>query len=122
MPAEPMTLFARIADPAGVARLLRERVPGMAIDGPDDAWRHAVVTLGAGTVTFTHDSDYYAEPNWSVQMNGMAGYFERFPETERKSLALMLPTTFKFSLGLLFDPGDDDDDPRLGHESVVRQL
>jgi hypothetical protein len=73
MPAEPMTLFARIADPAGVARLLRERVPGMTNDGPDDAWRNAAATLGRGTVTFTHDPDYYAGPNWSVQMNGMAG-------------------------------------------------
>jgi hypothetical protein len=123
MPAEPMTLFARIADPAGVARLLRERVPGMAIDGPDDAWRNAVVTLGAGTVTFTHDPDYYAEPNWSVQISGMAGYFSRFPETERKSRALMLPTTFKFSLGLLFDPDDDDDnDPRLEIVYAVVEL
>src|SRR5262245_60886963 len=100
MPAEPMTLFSRIADPAGVARLLRKRVPGVAIDGPDDAWRNAVVKHSTGTLTFTHDPSYYAEPNWSVQMNGMAGYFSRFPETERKSLALMLPTTFKFSLGL----------------------
>lgn len=114
MPAEPMTLFARIADPAGVARLLRERAPGVAIDAPDDAWRRAQLTLGAGTVLFTHDPDYHAEPNWSMQMNAMAGYLARFPETGRKRLALMLPTTFKFSLGLLFDPElDDENDPRL---------
>jgi hypothetical protein len=123
MAAEPMTLFARVADPVGVARLLRERAPGISIDGPEDAWRNAVVTLGAGTVTFTHDPDYYAEPSWPVQMNGMAGYFSRFPETERKSLAVMLPTTFKFSLGLLFDPDDgDDNDPRLQIVYAVAEL
>jgi Domain of unknown function (DUF4272) len=114
MSAEPMTLFARIADPVGVARLLRHLVPRTAFDGPDDAWRNAAVTLAAGTVTFTHDSDYYAEPNWSVQMNGMAGYFSRLPETQRKQIAIMLPTTFKFSLGLLLVPDiHDDNDPRL---------
>ncbi len=123
MPAEPMTLFARIADPAGVARLLRERVPGVALDGPDEGWRHAVVTCSTGTVTFTHEPAYRAEPNWSVQMNGMAGYFARFPDTERKKTALLLPTTFKFSLGLLFDPDDrGDNDPRLEIVHGVAEL
>src|SRR5262245_4512485 len=104
MAMEPMTLFARIADPAGVARLLRERVPTVAIDGPDATWCNATVAFGTRKLTFTHDPAYYAEPNWSVQMNGMRGYFARFPKTDRQGLALMLPTTFKFSLGLLFDP------------------
>lgn len=123
MPAEPMTLFARIADPVGVAQLLRTRAPGTVIDGPDGAWRNAVVTLGAGAVTFTHDPNYHAEPNWSVQMNGMAGYFSRFPATERKDRALMLMTTFKFSLGLLFDPEDDEDnDSRLDIVYAVAEL
>src|ERR1700733_14866794 len=43
---EPMTLFARIADPAGVARQLRQLVPTVRIDGADDDWRTAVVTVG----------------------------------------------------------------------------
>jgi Domain of unknown function (DUF4272) len=114
MAMEPMTLFARIADPAGVARLLRERVPTVVIDGPDDGWKSATVTFGARKLTFTHDPAYYAEPNWSMQMNGMSNYFARFPLTDRKDRALMLTTTFKFSLGLLFDPDyDPRGDPRL---------
>jgi hypothetical protein len=123
MPAEPMTLFARIADPAGVARLLRERVPGVVFDGPDDQWRNAAVPCSTGAVTFTHDPTYLAEPNWSVQMNGMTGYLARFPETQRKKTALLLPTTFKFSLGLLFDSDDcDDSDPRLEIVHAVAAL
>jgi hypothetical protein len=114
MAMEPMTLFARIADPAGVAGLLRERVPTVEIDGQDGGWSNAVVTFGTRKLTFTHDPAYYAEPNWSVQMNGMHDYFARFPETDRKDRALMLTTTFTFSLGLLFDPDyDPEDDPRL---------
>jgi hypothetical protein len=114
MAMEPLTLFARIADPAGVAGLLRERVPTVEIDGQDGGWRNAVVTFGTRKLTFTHDPAYYAEPNWSVQMNEMRGYFARFPETDRKHIAMMLTTTFKFALGLLFDPDyDPDDDPRL---------
>ena len=101
---EPMTLFARIADPAGVARLLRDRMPNVELDGPDDAWRNAIVKLAAGTLKFTHDPAYYSEPSWSTQMSGMAGYFSRFPKSERKSIALSLPTTFKFALGILLDP------------------
>jgi hypothetical protein len=123
MAMEPMTLFARIANPAAVARLLRERAPSADIDGPDDSWRQAVISLGQGTITFTHDPAYYSEPNWSVQMNGMRGYFSHFPETDRKARALLLPTTFKFSLGLLFDPDyDPDGDARLDIVYAVTEL
>ena len=114
MAMEPMTLFARIADPAGVARLLRETARTVEIDGPDDGWRNAVVAFDGKTLTFTHDPAYYTDPNWSVQMDGMRGYFSRFPQTDRKEAALMLTTTFKFSLGLVFDPDcDAEDDERL---------
>jgi hypothetical protein len=80
---EPITLFARIADPAAVARRLRELAPAVEIDGPDDDWRNAIVTFGVGnqarSLTFTHDPNYYSEPNWSNQMTGMRGFFSRFP-------------------------------------------
>jgi hypothetical protein len=118
MAMEPITLFARTADPAGVAARLRELVPAVQIDGPDDAWQNAVVTFGKGkkkqTLTFTHDPDYYSEPNWSGQMDGMRGYFSRFPETDRKARVMTLITSFRFSLGTLFEPDfDPEGDPRL---------
>src|SRR5262245_63561165 len=106
MAMEPITLFARRADPAAVARRLRQLAPDVQINGPDDRWTDATVTFGKGkekrTITLTHDPAYYAEPNWSAQMNGMRGYFSRFPETDRKSRVMMLTTTFRFSLGTLF--------------------
>jgi hypothetical protein len=59
MAMEPITLFSRNADPAGVARRLRELAPDVEIDGPDDAWTSAIVAYGGGkkrrTLTFTHD-------------------------------------------------------------------
>jgi Domain of unknown function (DUF4272) len=118
MAREPITLFARTADPGGVAGRLRELAPHVKIDGPDDAWQNAVVTFGKGkkkrTLTLTHDPEYYAEPNWSKQMSGMRGYFSRFPDTDRKEKVLLLTTSFRFSLGTLFDPDfDAEGDPRL---------
>jgi Domain of unknown function (DUF4272) len=127
MAMEPITLFARIADPAGVARRLRELAPAVTIDGPDDNWRNAVVTFGKGkkkrTLTFTHDPAYYSEPDWSTQMSGMRGYFSRFPDTDRKPRVLMLTTSLRFSLGTLFDPDfDPEGDPRLDVLFAVAEL
>src|SRR5262245_55401298 len=127
MAMEPITLFARIADPAGVARRLRELAPTVQIDGPDDGWQNAVVTFGKRktkrTLTLTHDPNYYAEPNWSAQMSGMRGYFSRFPDTDRKQRVLMLTTTFRFSLGTLFEPDfDPAGDPRLDVLFAVTEL
>src|SRR5437016_3805297 len=44
---EPITLFARIADPAGVVRRLRE-IATVEIDGADDSWTRAVIGFGDG--------------------------------------------------------------------------
>jgi hypothetical protein len=127
MAMEPITIFARIADPAAVARRLREIVPAVEIKGPDDGWREAVVCFGKGkkrrTLTFVHDAKYYAEPNWSTQMNGMRGYFARFPDTDRKARVLKLTTSFHFSLATRFEPDfDPDGDERLDVLFAVTEL
>ena len=115
---EPINIFSRIADPAGVAKRLREIDPSVQINGRGDKWTEAIVTIGRGkqkkTLSITHDPNYYAEPNWSRQMNGMQGYFSRFPETERKEKALLLITTFRFAPAASFEPDyDPDGDARL---------
>lgn len=108
MPTEIINVFARTADLAGVARRLRELHPSVAIDGPDHDWRSATLTFGRllwkRTLTFSHDADYHAEPNWSAQMDGMRGYLQRFPESGRKQIAVGLPTTFRFSLAAILEP------------------
>jgi hypothetical protein len=118
MAVEPIALFARLVDPAGVARRLRELVPGVEIDGPDDRWRHAVVAFPVGkkrrSLILTHEPSYYAEPNWSSQMTGMRGYFSGFPDTRRKPRVIKLVSNLRFALGALFNPDyDPEGDPRL---------
>jgi hypothetical protein len=118
MAMEPITLFARIADPAGVARRLREIVPTVEIDGPDDTWHNATVRFGEGdedqSLTLTHDPAYYSGKKWATQMSGMQGYFSRFPDTPAKERVMMLTTSFRFALGTLFEPDfDPEGDPRL---------
>jgi hypothetical protein len=114
---EPINIFTRSCDPAGVAQFLRDHAPAVEFDGPDDAWRDAVVTFDGEeerTLTFLHSPEYYSEPGWSKQMEGMRGYFSRFPDTPRKERVFLLTTTFRFSLGTRFEPDfDPEGDPRL---------
>ena len=82
---EPINIFSRFADPAKVARGLRELADRVDFDGDDATWRHATVSFvvdgAAKKLTISHDPEYYSEPNWSAQMSGMQGYFNRFPES-----------------------------------------
>ena len=127
MAQPPINIFARICDPAGVAKLLREHAPTVKFDGPDDSWENAVVTFGKGkskqTLTFKHDPKYYSEPGWSQQMAGMRGYFSRFPDSPRKEQVMLLTDTFSFSLAAIFNPDfDPEGDPRLSLLYEVTQL
>lgn len=135
MAAEPITLFSRFADPAAVARRLRELVETVQLDGPDDGWQHAVITFWQEhgrmfrktrkklSLTFTHNPESYAEPNWSQQMAGLRGYFARFPDTEGKTKALTLTTSLHFALGTLFEPECDvEGDPRINILCEVAEL
>jgi hypothetical protein len=131
MAAEPIMIFARTPDHAAVARRLRELAPGVRIDGPDDRWREAVVPFGGWlrkrTLTVKHDAAYHAEPSWSTQMNGLQGYLDRFPPTERKQVAVMLPTTFRYALAVQLTPEPRAgvaaaDDPRLEVLYAVAEL
>lgn len=118
MSREPITLYARLAEPARVARRLREIAADVRIDGPDEAWNRAVVTFTDDSqrrsLTLIHSPEHYAEPTWSNQMRGMAAYFWRFPASPRKERVAMLTTTFKFVLATQFEPEfDPSGDSRL---------
>lgn len=127
MENEPITIFARIADPAGVAALLREMDPKVRIIGGDDEWEQAEITFGRlrgkRRLILRHNPEYYAEPNWSAQMNGMRGYFSRFPDSERKPHVLLLTSTLRFALSAELEPAiDPEGDPRLDVLFAVTDL
>jgi hypothetical protein len=119
MAMEPINLFGRELDRPAVARRMREITPKVELDAPyDDGWRELTATFGPiwnrKRLTIRYDPDYCSEPNWSRQLEGMRGYFSRFPETPRKVRALMLTHTFKFSLATDFRPDAARmDDPRV---------
>src|SRR5262245_60053009 len=124
---EPITIFAHILDPAGVARLLREQAATAKADGPDDSWANAVVTFDDGTskrtLTFKHNPEYYGGPGWSQQKAGMRRYFSRFPDSPRKQQVMLLTSSFRFSIGSIFEPDfAPDGDERLDLLFKVAQL
>jgi hypothetical protein len=126
MATQFINIFSRTPDPAGVAGLLRRLHPSANVEGPDHDWRTVTITFGKlwmkRTLTLTYDPEYHAEPSWSVQMNGMQGYLQRFPESGRKQLAVMLPTTFRYSLAARLEPElAVGGDPRFGLITAVAQ-
>ncbi len=111
----PITIYSREINPELVARTLREADVVLEIDGEDAHWRIAVVRCGRepSTLTFKNDPDYYLDPEWPEQMEGMRQYFDSFPDSERKSRALAITTTFCFALAVELDPDcETDRDPR----------
>jgi hypothetical protein len=126
MATEPITIFSRSPDPEGVAGLLRSLNAKVQIEGPDENWSKATITTGSlwrkRQLIFTHDTAYYSQPNWSVQLNGMCGYFSRFPEGQCRERVLNLIPTLRFALGTIHDPDFRDGDERLEVISQVARL
>jgi hypothetical protein len=127
MSAEPINLFSRTIDPAGVLAFLRSLAPGLKVVGPDDNWERIEIVTGKGLLrkgrmlALLHDAKYYGGPDWPRQQLGMQGYFSRFPESPRKADVLRLIGTFRFALATEFTPDRDEDDDRLALLMAVAQ-
>lgn len=123
MAAEPINIFSRKLDPAGVLAVLRKLDPGVRADGEGDAWRNATVTVRRGvlrkplTLRFGNDPGYYSGDDWLRQMSGMMGYFARFPAGDRTDAVARTIASFRFSLATFFEPdrsaAGHDGDPRM---------
>ena len=104
MAAEPIVIYSHKIDAAGVLQLLRQMSPGLQVKGPPDNWQSITITEKRGllkraaTLSFGHDRAYYTGDGWPRQMNGMMGYFARFPENERTGVILSLINSFRFAL------------------------
>jgi hypothetical protein len=134
MAAEPIVIYSHKIDPAGVLDLLRRMAPDLTVDGGPDDWSTITITgprkflRKPPTLSFGHDSGYYrADDFHRIQMNGMQGYFARFPENERTGSVMALIDSFRFALTLFPVPNPElditSDDPRLQFIfAVVRHL
>lgn len=99
---------------------LRTRCPQITVQGDGDHWTEiALPPIRKGflrrlrTLVLIHDPAYYAEPNWSKQLLGMIGYFDRFPDAPHKEEVLDLIGYFRFAIAVKADPevdldGDDE--------------
>lgn len=127
MAAEPIVIFSHKVDPAGVLAVLRRMSPGLVVTGPEDNWTRAAIVhrrmLRRTTVTFSHDRGYYAGGDWIRQMDGMRGYFSRFPENENTQQVMLLIASFRFAISLFPAPEPElhveSDDPRLAYVFAV---
>jgi hypothetical protein len=118
MAQEPITIYSSRRDPGGVRREILDRYPDAEVVGRGDQWKSITLRFKKGrkslALTFRHDPDYYAGPDWARQMNGMQGYFVRFPSSNRVPRVLGLIGTFRFALATEFDPDfDASGDERL---------
>ncbi len=133
MSAEPIVIYSHKIDPAGVLEALRRLDPQVQADGTGANWRNATISIRRGmfrkplVLTFMHDPDYYGGADWSAQMNGMQGYFARFPLHDRQVPVMQTIASFRFALATSFTPDRSeagyDDDPRMKFVyAVARQL
>ena len=117
MASEPITLFAKVADPVHAFRVLREIAPKLAVIGNEHNWSEAIVSTGIWPfrkqLSVSHDPNYYLAPNLSVQLDGMLGYFSRFPDSPQRARALDLIPKLGFALGCTADPDLKYGDYRL---------
>ena len=118
-----MTIFAGRTDPAFVAETLRQMEPEVKFQGDGAEWRQAVITrskfLRRKTLVINNDPNYYGEPNWSRQKDGMRGFIGRFSGIHRNPKAFELINGMEFALGIMMDPAAEGDDPLF---VLVRQL
>ncbi|MDQ1920353.1 DUF4272 domain-containing protein [Massilia pseudoviolaceinigra] len=125
MATEPIALFAEKKNPALVIAVLRKMNALYTMVGTEDAWSEIVVTHGGrltnNQLRITHDPDYYSGPGWQLQMNGMRGYFSRFPEAPEQAQVLALTEKFGFALGTICDPDAEPGDERYAVLSAIAE-
>ena len=130
MAVEPINIFSHRIDPRGGLTVLRQLAPDLKVEGPEDDWTSAIITMPRkgifrrpATLEFRHDREYYDGPDWPTQRRGMQGYFSRFPAGDRMPLIMRMIGSFRFSLATFFTPEREENDERMRFiEAVARHL
>jgi hypothetical protein len=124
MVTEPVTLFAQLPAPRLVIDVLRKMHAKFKLVGPEDAWSEIVVTTGwlkKKQLKITHDPSYYTGQKWQAQMQGMRGYFSRFPNVPEQARVLALTGQFGFVLGTICVPQAEAGDERYAILSAIAE-
>lgn len=125
MATEPVTLFAKKISPGLVIAVLRKMNASFKVVGTDDAWSEIVVTTGGWLkkklLRIKHDPDYYTGPGWKLQMDGMRGYFSRFPDVPAQKRVLGLTEEFGFALATICEPGAEWGDEQYEVLSAIAE-
>lgn len=119
MPSAPYNIFTQHCNPDGALAKLKELLPEAEVtQHPDGHWSKIKGTWKRGwlkkalTLTVNHDPTYYAGPGWHTQVDGMAGYFSKFPDAKRRQDLFSYLPGLSFALSFILDPDPVDEDPR----------
>ncbi len=114
MASEPISIFSRHIRPREVVEAVVSRYPRAVVVGAGAKWTSITVPFGdanpAPSVKLTHDADAYAQPAWSRQIDGMQGYFSRFPSSSpaHRARVQALVASLRFCLGVVIEPDYTD--------------
>jgi hypothetical protein len=119
MPNEPISIFSARDDAHGVLTYLLNLFPDAEVEMVGNTWRSVTVRLGEDrdtkAVTFLHDPDSYAGPDWPRRKAGLSGSFPLLPAGERKAQLRSTINSLRFTLSTVFEPDfDPEGDDRLG--------
>ena len=127
MPNEPIAIFSAREDTRGVLAHLRNLFPDAEVESAGNTWRAVTVRFGENgdtkAVTFLHDPDSYAGPDWPRRKAGLQSSFPLLPAGDRKAQFRSTIDGLRFTLGTAFEPDfDPDGDERLAVVFEVAQF
>lgn len=118
-------IFTHQLDPGGALAELKRLLPEAQVeDRPDGGWE-LVAEWKRGwlkkslTLTVRSSPDYYTGDGWNQQIQGMEGYFRRFPTAFAQPEIFGYLRGLKYCASFVLDPDPVDDDPR---EEIMFQM
>ncbi len=110
----PLTIYSTRVAPKGVIEFLRSTGLPLEVEGPEDDWTLATITVkkkgwlsSAQTLVISHSSNYYDGEDWPRQRFGLQNYLAAFPETPNRPDVLRLVSSFQFALAIPRENWDD---------------
>lgn len=116
----PVNIFTHKRDPEGTLSRLLQLVPGATVTRRGDgSWQSVQMTWKRGwlkkplVMTANHDPDYYSDPGWQVQKDGMRNYAGSFPGADTRPDVLEYLPHLAFSFNFILEGDPEAADPRM---------